>query len=109
MSARTGCDFFDGVYDATGNIHAMRAGLNYVANGGSYVLVSVVPDDLVFADPAMLGSLQRLQRGRLQARVDAAPLPDLRSPRPLRALLLAWVLGLAMTAALLGYPKRHPA
>ena len=63
--------------------------------------------ELFFADPAMLGSLQRLQRGRLQARVDAAPLPDLRSPRPLRALLLAWVLGLAMTAALLAWPDRR--
>ncbi len=51
LSARTGGDFFDCVFDATGNIHAMRAGLGYVANGGRYVLVSVVPDDLIFADP----------------------------------------------------------
>lgn len=51
LSSRTDGDFFDGVFDATGNIHAMRAGLNYVANGGRYVLVSVVPDDLIFADP----------------------------------------------------------
>ncbi|MFK3890143.1 zinc-binding alcohol dehydrogenase family protein [Sphingomonas sp. NPDC079357] len=51
LAARTDGDFFDCVFDATGNIHAMRAGLDYVAHGGSYVLVSVVPDDLVFADP----------------------------------------------------------
>jgi 2-desacetyl-2-hydroxyethyl bacteriochlorophyllide A dehydrogenase len=51
LSERTDGDFFDCVFDATGNIHAMRAGLDYVANGGSYVLVSVVPDDLIFADP----------------------------------------------------------
>ncbi|MDR6787748.1 2-desacetyl-2-hydroxyethyl bacteriochlorophyllide A dehydrogenase [Sphingomonas sp. BE138] len=51
LAARTHGDFFDCVFDATGNIHAMRAGLDHVANGGSYVLVSVVPDDLIFADP----------------------------------------------------------
>ncbi|MEH3104451.1 MAG: zinc-binding alcohol dehydrogenase family protein [Sphingomonas phyllosphaerae] len=51
LAARTDGDFFDCVFDATGNIQAMRAGLHYVANGGSYVLVSVVPDDLIFADP----------------------------------------------------------
>ncbi|KTT70972.1 zinc-binding alcohol dehydrogenase family protein [Sphingomonas endophytica] len=51
LADRTGGDFFDTVFDATGNIHAMRAGLGYVAHGGSYVLVSVVPDDLIFADP----------------------------------------------------------
>lgn len=51
LAGRTDGDFFDCVFDATGNIHAMRAGLDYVANGGSYVLVSVVPDDLIFADP----------------------------------------------------------
>lgn len=39
------------VFDATGNIRAMNAGLAYVANGGTYTLVSVVKDDLVFADP----------------------------------------------------------
>jgi 2-desacetyl-2-hydroxyethyl bacteriochlorophyllide A dehydrogenase len=42
---------FDCVFDATGNIDAMRAGLAYVAHGGSYVLVGVVKDDLVFPDP----------------------------------------------------------
>ncbi|SEN11231.1 2-desacetyl-2-hydroxyethyl bacteriochlorophyllide A dehydrogenase [Sphingomonas gellani] len=48
---KTGGALFDCVFDATGNIHAMRAGLGYVAHGGSYVLVSVVKDDLVFPDP----------------------------------------------------------
>lgn len=51
LSEKTDGDFFDCVFDATGNIHAMRAGLGYVAHGGSYVLVSVVKDDLVFPDP----------------------------------------------------------
>jgi 2-desacetyl-2-hydroxyethyl bacteriochlorophyllide A dehydrogenase len=42
---------YDTVFDATGNIHAMNAGLKYVAHGGHYVLLSVVKGDLTFADP----------------------------------------------------------
>jgi len=51
LAAMTGAEMFDHVFDATGNIHAMRAGLNWVAHGGSYTLVGVCKDDLVFADP----------------------------------------------------------
>lgn len=39
------------VFDATGNIKAMNAGLDWVAHGGAYVLLSVVKGDLNFADP----------------------------------------------------------
>lgn len=42
---------YDTVFDATGNIHAMNGGLNWVAHGGAYVLLSVVKGDLSFADP----------------------------------------------------------
>ncbi|MEI4487403.1 zinc-binding alcohol dehydrogenase family protein [Frigidibacter sp. MR17.14] len=42
---------YDTVFDATGNIHAMNAGLNWVGHGGAYVLLSVVKGDLSFADP----------------------------------------------------------
>lgn len=42
---------YDTVFDATGNINAMNAGLNWLAHGGTYVLLSVVKDDLRFADP----------------------------------------------------------
>lgn len=42
---------FTHVFDATGNIHAMNAGLTYVAHGGTYTLVSVVKDNISFADP----------------------------------------------------------
>ncbi len=48
---QTDGELFDCVFDATGNIQAMRAGLNYVAHGGTYVLVSVVKGYLVFSDP----------------------------------------------------------
>lgn len=42
---------YDAVFDATGNIHAMNSGLQWVAHGGVYVLLSVVKGDLVFPDP----------------------------------------------------------
>ncbi|WP_207101683.1 alcohol dehydrogenase catalytic domain-containing protein [Paracoccus shandongensis] len=42
---------YDTVFDATGNIHAMNAGLAWVGHGGAYVLLSVVKGDLAFADP----------------------------------------------------------
>ena len=51
LSEMTAGAMFDQVFDATGNIHAMRAGLAYVAHGGSYTLVGVCKDELVFADP----------------------------------------------------------
>ncbi len=51
LTAATDGEFFDAVFDATGNIAAMRGGLHYVAHGGAYVLVSVVKDDLIFPDP----------------------------------------------------------
>ena len=51
LFATTDGEMFDHVFDATGNIHAMRASLGFVAHGGSYTLVGVCKDDLVFPDP----------------------------------------------------------
>ncbi|MGK5054433.1 zinc-binding alcohol dehydrogenase family protein [Janthinobacterium sp. RB2P8] len=51
LSEATGGEFFDVVFDATGNIAAMERGLDFVAHGGSYVLVSIVRDRLSFSDP----------------------------------------------------------
>jgi 2-desacetyl-2-hydroxyethyl bacteriochlorophyllide A dehydrogenase len=51
LSAITGGEFFDVVFDATGNIKAMERGLEFVAHGGTYVLVSIVLDRISFADP----------------------------------------------------------
>ncbi len=42
---------FDLVFDATGNTRAIEAGFPLLAHGGSTVLVSVVKDDITFADP----------------------------------------------------------
>jgi len=51
LAASTGGDFFDVVVDATGSVKSMIAGLNYVAHGGTYVLVSVVREAIAFDDP----------------------------------------------------------
>ncbi len=63
LSAISGGDMFDVVFDCTGSPAAMEAGFDYVAHGGSYVLVSVVSADIAFSDPefhkremALLGS-----------------------------------------------------
>ncbi|RDW14059.1 zinc-binding alcohol dehydrogenase family protein [Paracoccus thiocyanatus] len=42
---------FDTVFDATGNAQSMTAGFHHVAHGGTYVLVSVVKDEISFSDP----------------------------------------------------------
>jgi threonine dehydrogenase-like Zn-dependent dehydrogenase len=39
------------VFDATGNIKAMERGLDFVAHGGKYVLVSIVSSRISFSDP----------------------------------------------------------
>jgi 2-desacetyl-2-hydroxyethyl bacteriochlorophyllide A dehydrogenase len=44
-------EMFDVVFDCTGNIRAMEAGFDYLAHGGSYVLVSIVSDRVSFSDP----------------------------------------------------------
>ena len=51
LAKRTDGEMFDCVFDATGNIRAMRSGLDYVAHGGTYVLVSVVKEEIGFPDP----------------------------------------------------------
>ncbi|WP_282095599.1 zinc-binding alcohol dehydrogenase family protein [Epibacterium ulvae] len=42
---------YDAVFDATGHKGAIEAGFCLVAHGGSYVLVSVVKEDITFSDP----------------------------------------------------------
>jgi 2-desacetyl-2-hydroxyethyl bacteriochlorophyllide A dehydrogenase len=51
LSELTEGDFYDVVFDATGNIKAMERGLEFVAHGGTYVLVSIVRDTFSFSDP----------------------------------------------------------
>lgn len=47
----TGQEFFDVVFDATGNAKAMERGFEFVAHGGTYVFVSIVPGTISFSDP----------------------------------------------------------
>lgn len=43
--------FFDVVFDATGNPKAMERGFQFVAHGGTYVLLSIVGASISFSDP----------------------------------------------------------
>jgi 2-desacetyl-2-hydroxyethyl bacteriochlorophyllide A dehydrogenase len=51
LAELSGGEFFDVVFDATGNRQAMERGFRFVAHGGKYVLVSIVRDSISFADP----------------------------------------------------------
>jgi 2-desacetyl-2-hydroxyethyl bacteriochlorophyllide A dehydrogenase len=51
LGALTGGEGFDVVFDATGAARSIEAGFAHVAHGGVYVLVSVVKDQISFADP----------------------------------------------------------
>jgi 2-desacetyl-2-hydroxyethyl bacteriochlorophyllide A dehydrogenase len=51
LASLTGGEFFDVVFDATGNPQAMETGFGYVAHGGRYALISVVSADMRFSDP----------------------------------------------------------
>lgn len=51
LAALTGNEFFDVVFDATGNPKAMERGFRFVAHAGTYVLISVVGATISFSDP----------------------------------------------------------
>lgn len=51
LSAITEGEYFDVVFDATGNGKAIERGFAFVAHGGTYVLISVVRDTITFSDP----------------------------------------------------------
>jgi 2-desacetyl-2-hydroxyethyl bacteriochlorophyllide A dehydrogenase len=51
LAALTDHEFFDVVFDATGNPKAMERGFRFVAHGGTYVLISVVGANITFSDP----------------------------------------------------------
>ena len=51
LAALTSGDFFDLVFDATGNTGAMEDSFGWVAHGGTLVFVGVVRTDVHFSDP----------------------------------------------------------
>lgn len=52
LKAKTNGELFDIVYDATGNVHSIHASFEFVGQGGTLCLVSVVKDNLTFPDPS---------------------------------------------------------
>lgn len=51
LSSLTNGEFFDVVFDATGNAKAMEKGFQFIAHGGKYVLISIVSSSISFSDP----------------------------------------------------------
>ena len=51
LARLSGGEFFDVVFDATGNPAAMERGFRFIAHGGRYVLVSIVQGTIAFSDP----------------------------------------------------------
>ena len=87
-------EMFDVVFDCTGNIRAMEAGFDYLAHGGSYVLVSIVSERVSFSDPefhrreatllgsrnATLADVSRVMDAIRSGRVDTTTLNTHRAP-----------------------------
>lgn len=59
LSAQTDGAFFDVVFDATGNVKAMERGFAFVAHGGTYVLISIVPGNITFSTPSSTSARPR--------------------------------------------------
>ncbi|TCV75976.1 2-desacetyl-2-hydroxyethyl bacteriochlorophyllide A dehydrogenase [Neorhizobium sp. R1-B] len=85
LAAVTNGDFFDVVFDATGNPKAMERGFGFVGHGGTYVLVSIVSSDITFSDPefhkretSLLGSRNatRADFERVMQAMRAGEIPD---------------------------------
>ncbi|WP_231120445.1 DUF4175 domain-containing protein [Cognatilysobacter tabacisoli] len=64
--------------------------------------------DLLFASDAALSPLERLQRARLQHRIAADALPDLRPRWSMRAVALSAAVGALAIAAIVSWPEREP-
>ncbi len=60
--------------------------------------------DLLWAEPETLAGLSRLQHRRLAARIDAEPLPDLRSAWPWRRLSGTWIAATAVALLAVAAP-----
>jgi 2-desacetyl-2-hydroxyethyl bacteriochlorophyllide A dehydrogenase len=70
LAAATGDEFFDIVFDATGNRTAMEAGFGFLAHGGTYVLVSIVQGAISFEDPEFHKRETSLHGSRNATRAD---------------------------------------
>jgi 2-desacetyl-2-hydroxyethyl bacteriochlorophyllide A dehydrogenase len=97
---------FDVVFDCTGNAGSMEAGFEYVAHGGSYVLVSIVNERISFSDPdfhrkettllgsrnATLADVKRVMEAMRSGRIDCHKLNTHRTTLPeVPAVLPQWM------------------
>jgi 2-desacetyl-2-hydroxyethyl bacteriochlorophyllide A dehydrogenase len=87
---------FDVVFDCTGSARAMESGFDFVAHGGSYVLVSIVGDRISFSDPdfhrkettllgsrnATLADVTRVMDAMRSGRIDTSRLNTHRTTLP---------------------------
>jgi 2-desacetyl-2-hydroxyethyl bacteriochlorophyllide A dehydrogenase len=105
LAALSSNEFYDVVFDATGNPAAMERGFRFVAHAGTYVLISVVSADIKFNDPefhkretTLLGSrnatsedfetvLQAMREGRIPAGLNTHRLALAEVPETFAALL----------------------
>ena len=97
-------DGFDVVFDATGNARAIEAGFAHVAHGGTYVLVSVVKDDITFSDPEFHKREMTLMGSRNATAEDFATVMDAFSDGTLDAARIV-----SETVTLSDLPGRFPA
>ena len=63
-------DGFDAVFDATGSARAIEAGFSLLAHGSTYVLISVVKDDISFNDAEFHKREARIVGSRNALRTD---------------------------------------
>jgi 2-desacetyl-2-hydroxyethyl bacteriochlorophyllide A dehydrogenase len=66
----TGGEFFDVVFDATGNPRAMGASFGYVAHTGTLVMVGVINVDITFSDPELHRREMRVLASRNALKAD---------------------------------------
>ncbi len=66
----TGGEYFDAVFDATGNARAMEASFGYVAHTGTLVFAGVRAADITFSDPELHKREMRLLATRNAVKAD---------------------------------------
>jgi 2-desacetyl-2-hydroxyethyl bacteriochlorophyllide A dehydrogenase len=69
LRERTNGVFYEAVFDATGSPKSIETQFAHVASGGTYVIVSVVKDNITFSDP-------EFHRRELTLRASRNALPD---------------------------------
>lgn len=69
-SDATGGEFYDVVFDATGNPRAMEASFGLVAHSGTLVMVGVINADITFSDPDLHRREMRVLASRNAVKAD---------------------------------------